>query len=240
VPGDFVAASFAMSCSSELVHSAITAATSLVVIAILKRTTYCDAGSAVCRRRNCSRMRRLTALRSTAVRAFFFPIMSPRRGRGSASTEPSSVRRYTQIKRPRWARVFNARTKSSGWSSRAARGKAAPVDASMVIDESGAAGATNANADNGANVGDDCRQLSRQNAATLGATGADHAATTFGSHAGAKAVGALTANNGGLKCTFHDCLARSLGICGDSGDDFDWPTQRRFRNRAAQYQDRGA
>ena len=52
------------------------------------------------------------------------------------------------------------------------------------------------------------RTLGRQDATALGATGADHAATTFGSHAGAKAVGALTANNGGLKCTFHDCLAR--------------------------------
>ena len=47
------------------------------------------------------------------------------------------------------------------------------------------------------------RALGRQNAAALGATGADHAATTFGSHTGAKAMGALAANNGGLKCTFH-------------------------------------
>ena len=52
------------------------------------------------------------------------------------------------------------------------------------------------------------RTLGRQDATALSATGADHAATTFGSHAGAKAVSALTANNGGLKCTFHDCLAR--------------------------------
>ena len=66
------------------------------------------------------------------------------------------------------------------------------------------------------------RLLSRQDAAALGATGADHAATTFGSHAGAKAVGALTANNRWLKCTFHGCLARSLGICGLLGGDCDW------------------
>gem|GEM_PF-6683931 len=118
------------------------------------------------------------------------------------------------MKRPRWARDFSAPTKSSGWSRRAARGKAAPVGAAAMTGTSGAVGATNANVDNGANVGDDCRQLSRQDATTLGATGANHAATTFGSHAGAKAVGALTADNGGLKCTFHDCLARSLGICG--------------------------
>lgn len=69
------------------------------------------------------------------------------------------------------------------------------------------------------------RTLRRQDATALGATGADHAATTFGSHAGAKAVGALTANNGGLKCTFHDCLAR---FWGDSGDDCDWSSQWRF------------
>ena len=92
-PTHFAAASFAMSCSSAIVHSAITAATSLVVIAILKRTTYCDAGSAVCRRRNCSRIRRLTALRSTAVRAFFLPTMRPSRGRGACVSLPISARR---------------------------------------------------------------------------------------------------------------------------------------------------
>jgi hypothetical protein len=90
---DFALANFAMSCSSAPVHSAITAPTSLVVIAILKRTTYCDAGSAACRRRNCSRMRRLTALRNTAVRAFFLPIMRPSRGRGCCESEPGSARR---------------------------------------------------------------------------------------------------------------------------------------------------
>ncbi len=111
---DVALANFAMSCSSAPVHSAITAPTSVVVIAILKRTTYCEAGKAVCRRRNCSRIRRLTALRNTAVRAFFLPIMRPRRGRGASFAEPGSARRYTQMKRPRWARVFSARTKSSG------------------------------------------------------------------------------------------------------------------------------
>ena len=89
----FVAANFAMSRSSAFVHSAITAPTSLVVITLLKRTTYCEGGNAVCRRRNCSRMRRLTVLRNTDVRAFFLPIIMPSRGRTDWGLLPISARR---------------------------------------------------------------------------------------------------------------------------------------------------
>lgn len=91
--------------------------------------------------------------------------------------------------------------------------------------------------------------LRRQDSAAFGATGADHAATTFGSHAGAEAVSALAADNGGLKCTFHDCLARSLGMCGVSGGNCDWSSpcdsdgfrimrnecSARFRRKALNY-----
>ena len=92
-PATLVAASFAISRSSAPVHSAISAPTSLDVIAILKRTTYCETGKTDCLKRNCSRIRRLTALRSTALRAFFLPIISPRRGRGTCVSEPRSARR---------------------------------------------------------------------------------------------------------------------------------------------------
>ena len=65
-----------------------------------KRTTYCVGGKAgLACRRNCSRIRRLTALRSTAVRAFFLPIIKPRRGRGQRRRSARNGRRLAAAAR---------------------------------------------------------------------------------------------------------------------------------------------
>lgn len=199
-----------MSRSRASVHSLSTLATSLAETGPFNRATYCSGGNSVCRSRNCSRRRRLSALRSTAVRANFLPIISPSCGRivpsgevggpigalAAPGTAGVAARRYTQSRRPRCARVFSARTKSSDSSSRAARGKAKPASTLHA--------AQNALPRYGS---------SRQDSAAFGATGADHTTTALGFHTGTETVVALAADNGRLECTFHSGKSDFCDAC---------------------------
>lgn len=54
-------------------------------------------------------------------------------------------------------------------------------------------------------------ELSRELAATASAPTGQNFAAVFGCHAGAKAVGSLTLQNAGLKCTLHG-LTLSVGV----------------------------
>ena len=146
-------------------------------------------------------MRRLTALRNTAVLALRLPIIRPSCGRKACEycaalcSHCVADRRYTHKKCPRWARVFNARAKSSDSSTLAARGNAAPASVVCTVRVADATGATTA-----------VLALSRENRAAFGAARCDHTATAFGGHTGAKTVVAFATDNRRLECTFHDLL----------------------------------